>query len=483
MAVTEFVAAIDISSTRMYGIVGKKTLDGSLQILAFNETSTSSFMKKGVIYNIEKATMAIKSVVEQLELQLRGRIEQIYVGINAQSMQSKLNTVELNFDAPTVIDQSHIDDITDINSNQLSLENNYKLISVYPQEYNIGVDSRDVPKGIKTSKPLVGNYVNIISNNKVIDNINSCFDNLEVELADLTPSHIAAAELLISNEEKEAGCAFVNFGAETTTISIYKNKKIRNLVVIPIGGNTLTRDLTSLKIIMDRAEDIKLRVGDVCYNEADENKQKTIYKAPNSSEELSYEDINNILSYRQNEIIQNVWNQIQKSKFANELNEGIIYTGGASKIRGLKEMIQSVTKFNKVKEATLQPLHVTHSEMIEKLIGQVDHNRMYMCYSMLLLAKNNCAPKVKGANRELFAEEELINNQNKDSDNILAESKRKAEEIAAADRELELRATREREQQIQKEKEEERKLNKQKKSFGAKMKNYLGEITDSWLKD
>ncbi len=493
MAVTEFIAAIDISSTKMYGIVGRKEPDGSLQILAFNETSSSSFMKKGIIYNIDKASMAMKSVIKQLKLQLNSDIRQIYVGINAQSMITKENSIRLDFDNPTVIEQAHIDEITDQNGNKVLQDKSYTLIDVYPQEYKIGLDSRDIPKGIQTSKPLIGNFVNVISSNRVENSIDLCFEKLNndeginIALADLTSSHIASAELLLSGEEKEAGCAFVNFGAETTAVSIYQNNKLRSFTVIPLGGRNLTKDLTLLKIIESRAEDIKYKYGNVFVDDSKDIKDETIYKEVNSNEELKAKDINNLIAARQQEIIQNVWYQIQKSKYANNLNAGIIYTGGAGKIVGMKPLIQRITKFTKVKEATLQPLRVNYSSVINSLIDPIEDSRLYMIYSLLLLGNINCAPKVIGQSGSLFGGETLIEDQEKDKAALEEEAKKIKEEEEEAARAKELQEQREREEKARLAKEKDKEEKKKKQGFWntikGKISSKVENTIDSWSED
>lgn len=85
MATTEFIAAIELSSSKISGIAGKKNSDGSIQVLAYAREDAASFIHKGVIYNIDKTAQALTSIINKLESQLNNSIAKVYVGIGGQS--------------------------------------------------------------------------------------------------------------------------------------------------------------------------------------------------------------------------------------------------------------------------------------------------------------------------------------------------------------------------------------------------------------
>ena len=93
MATTEFIAAIELSSSKISGIAGKKNSDGSIQVLAYAREDASSFIHKGVIYNIDKTAQALTSIINKLESQLNNSIAKVYVGIGGQDRKStRLNS-------------------------------------------------------------------------------------------------------------------------------------------------------------------------------------------------------------------------------------------------------------------------------------------------------------------------------------------------------------------------------------------------------
>jgi len=87
MATTDFIAAIELSSSKISGIAGKKNSDGSIQVLAYACEDASPFIHKGAIYNIDKTAQALTSIINKLEGQLNNSIAKVYVGIGGQSFR------------------------------------------------------------------------------------------------------------------------------------------------------------------------------------------------------------------------------------------------------------------------------------------------------------------------------------------------------------------------------------------------------------
>jgi len=87
MAAKEFIVAIELGSSKMTGIAGQKNLDGSINVLAVVKENSSSFIRKGVVYNIDKTAQCLTSIVKKLENQLKTEVTQVYVGVGGQSIR------------------------------------------------------------------------------------------------------------------------------------------------------------------------------------------------------------------------------------------------------------------------------------------------------------------------------------------------------------------------------------------------------------
>ena len=92
------MVAIELGSTRITGVAGQKSSDGGLTILAFASEDASVCIRKGTVFNIDKAAQAITSIINKLEATLDATIAKVYVGISGQSIRTVKNSVTRQFD-------------------------------------------------------------------------------------------------------------------------------------------------------------------------------------------------------------------------------------------------------------------------------------------------------------------------------------------------------------------------------------------------
>ena len=342
MAVTDFIAAIELGSTHITGIAGKKNADGSIQILAYANTPSSDCIKKGAIFNLDKTTQVLVSVIQKLEEDLQASIKKVYVGIGGQSIRSTRNNVTKQLGEDTKISQALIESLMESNR-EISLIDQ-EILDVEPQEYKVGNNLLTEPVGISADR-IEGRYLNIIAHHTLKDRITKCFNQTKYEIADYFLSPVVTASVVLTDSEKRSGCALVDLGADTTTVAVYKNNILRHLAVIPLGSNNITKDICSLQIEEEDAEQLKLRYGCALTppaendETADEQEYSIEGKCSIAAHKLEY-----IVEARVNEIISNVWNQIMVSEYGDKLLAGLILTGGASNMPNMDEAFKQITK-------------------------------------------------------------------------------------------------------------------------------------------
>ena len=350
MAATDFIVAIELGSTKITGIAGKRLPDGSLQILATASENSSGYIRKGVIYNLDKTTSSLTSIVKKLESTLKASIGKVYIGMGGQSLRTIRNTEVRHLDEEIKISQELIDELKD--SNRAVPIVGYEILGVAPQEYKVGNDFVTEPAGIQTDH-IEGRFLNIIARNNLKQNIAQCCEAAKIEIAEDAEDLIAPlalANAVLTSDEKRSGCVLVDFGADTTTVSIYKNNILRHLAVIPLGGNNITKDICSQQIEEEDAEMLKIKYGKAFIDpnvEIDENKTYTLDNKC-SIQAILLEDI---VEARINEILDNVLNQIVLSSYDNKLMAGAILTGGGANLNLMKEAFKARTKIEKVKIA------------------------------------------------------------------------------------------------------------------------------------
>ncbi len=382
MAPTDFIVAIELGSSKITGIAGKKLPDGSIQILATANENSSDCIRKGVIYNLDKTTQSLTSLIKKLEATLKASIGKVYVGIAGQSLRTIRNTEVRHLDEEVKISQELIDSLMD--SNRAMPIVGYQIFGVAPQEYKVGLDLTIDPVGVQTDH-IEARFLNIIARNNVKQNIRQCFEQATIGIADDSDDLIAPlalADAILTPNEKRSGCVLVDMGADTTTVSVYKNNILRHLAVIPLGGNNITKDICSLQIDEEDAENLKIKFGKAYVEPTAEYDESKKYSLENKCS-IQAQLLEDIVEARINEILDNILNQIVLSGYENKLLAGAILTGGAANMPQMETAFTKRTKIEKVRIAK-ETQYVLKGETVGK------DGRNNTLIALLAYGKENC---------------------------------------------------------------------------------------------
>ena len=376
----DIIIAVELASTAIRAIAGKREPDGSMQVLAFAQEESPNTIRKGIIDNIDKTTQALSRVIAKLSDKLGVKINSIYVGLGGQSLRSVHNRVLLQFDGLELLSHKTIDKMCDTNSGVVYP--NAEIKEVVPQEFTIGSRSVVDPVGMQ-AEMIEANFINIIARNTLEENIRKCINAAGLEVQEILISPLCQANTLLTPNEKRSGCALVDMGADTTTVSVYVNNILRHLCVIPLGGSNVTSDITSLKVEAEEAEELKKKYGTAF---RPDNEDKTGQKISLSFDRTEDEEkLQEIVEARYEEIVANVWHHI--SPYKDKMLSGIVLTGGAARIPDLPQAFARQTggELN-LRIAKGLPENVTISFGVQ--VGEPD--RLYTLYALLLEGKENC---------------------------------------------------------------------------------------------
>lgn len=345
--VKDFVVAIELGSSKITGIAGKKNSDGSITVLAYAREESTSFIKRGMVYNIDKTAQCLINIKLKLEKSLKAVIGKAYIGIGGQSLHTVYNSVVLPLAEGTVIAKETIDDLK--RANRESSYEGMELLQVIPQEYKVGPNYQIDPVGV-VSDSIEGRYLNIIAKYALRSNIEKCLDIAGIQVAEFVISPLALAECVLTDAEKRSGCALVDLGAQTTTVAIYKNNLLRHLAVIPLGGSNITKDIAAQQIEEEDAEELKIKYGSA-YSEETMGEDNDMTYPVTDERTMEAKLLNDIVESRVEEIIANVGEQIRQSGCGNELLSGVILTGGGSNLKNIELAFKKRTNFEKIKTA------------------------------------------------------------------------------------------------------------------------------------
>ena len=412
----DFIVAIELGSSKIAGIAGKKK-DGTMQILAYAEEKTAGCIKRGVVYNIEKTYQIINSIIAKLESVLKTKISRAYVGLGGQSVRSYKCIIKRNMLTQSYITNEAIDAIR-----QESYEipfGDYEVLENYPQEFIVDSSSIADPVGVMGTN-IEGEFLDVIANQSLRANIDTVFANTDVDIAEGLISPLQLANNVLTDAEKRSGCALVDLGADTTTLVVYKNNIVRYLVTIPLGSNNINKDLATLQIDEAETEDVKLKYGDACQDsDTDENEPQ--YYTTSDGRQIDIALIKNVIEARVGEIIANVSSQIINSNYSDMLLAGIVLTGGGSCMKNISKAFVNTTKIDKVRMASKVNQMVVKTSNASGIT--LDNSQTNTIVSLLLGGTEPCGGDAVVSNPNIFDQQA----REEERQRIAAEAKAAAE--------------------------------------------------------
>lgn len=341
---SELVVGLDIGTTKIAAIVGRRNEFGKVEILGIGK-SESLGVNRGVVVNIEQTVASIRSAVAIAADKANVDIGEVIVGIAGQHIKSMQHRGMITRQSlEDEVSQKDVDNLID-NMHRLVMSPGEEIIHVIPQEYIIDSES-----GIKNpighaGIRLEGNFHIITGQVSAVKNIFKCVNRSGLETVDLHLEPLASADAVLSDEEKEAGVVLVDIGGGTTDVAIFYDGIIRHTAVIPFGGNIITEDIKEgCGIIKTQAEQLKVRFGSAL---AQENQENEIISIPGlrgrPHKEISIKFLAQIIQARMEEILEFVLFEIKSSGYERKLSAGIVVTGGGSLLKHLPQLVMLTT--------------------------------------------------------------------------------------------------------------------------------------------
>jgi len=340
----QYVAAIDIGTTKIVSIVGKQNDNGKIEILGLSK-APSNGVKRGVVLNIEETVGAIGKTVEDVQQRSGIAFTDVFVGIAGQHIKSMKSRGYINRDSCD--DEITKDDVFNLTQDmhKIPIEIGEEIIHVIPQNFIV-----DSETGIKNPIGMCGsrleaNFHIVIGQVASAKNIEKCVRKSGLSVKDLILEPLASSDAVLSEDEKEAGVVLVDIGGGTTDVAVYYDNIIRHTAVIPFGGNVVTKDIKEGCSILQRyAEQLKIQYGSALGDIAPEDKVVSVPGITGREpKEISFKSLAYIIQSRMEEIIDAVNFEIQASGYADKLSAGVVLTGGGAMLKHLPQLVKFKT--------------------------------------------------------------------------------------------------------------------------------------------
>ena len=343
----KIAVGLDIGTTKIVAMIGKKNEYGKLEILGVGK-SKSLGVKRGVVDNITQTIQSIQQAIQEAEAKSGYKIKDVVVGIAGQHIRSIQHSDYISRSNPEEVIGDKDIDLLIGQVHKLAMLPGEEIIHVLPQEFKIdGQSEIKEPIGMCGGR-LESSFHVVVGQASSIRNVGRCIQSTGIDLSGLTLEPLASADAVLSQEEKEAGVALIDIGGGTTDLAIFKDGIIRHTAVIPFGGNVITEDIKEgCSIIEKQAELLKTKFGSAWPGE---NRDNEIVSIPGlrgrEPKEISLKNLSKIIHARVVEIIEQVFVEIKAYGHEDprrKLIAGIVLTGGGAQLKHIKQLVEYIT--------------------------------------------------------------------------------------------------------------------------------------------
>lgn len=343
----DVVLALDIGTTKVCAMAGRKNEYGKIEVLGFSKVESEGVLR-GVVSNIEKTVNAIAEATVSVRRMTGIDFRTVHVGIAGQHIKSMQHRGMLMRDNDhTEISRRDIDRLIN-DMYKLVLPPGDKILHVIPQEYTVDNEQGIADPIGMSGVRLEANFHIITGQISASNNIQRCVERNGLRVANMSLEPIASAMSVLSEEEKEAGIALVDIGGGTTDITIFHDGIIRHTAVIPFGGNVITRDIKEgCNVMVQQAEKLKVKFGSALADEVYDNRIITIPGLKGRDpKEISEKNLALIIQARAEEILDYVMWEVKRSGYERKLIGGIALTGGGALLNHFDKLAEYHTGLN-----------------------------------------------------------------------------------------------------------------------------------------
>lgn len=342
MIQNKFVA-IDLGSTRISVMAGEVLENGLLRILGI-ESKTADDVRYGIVEQSSGAAFKLNELIKMLENSARLKdIDYVSVSVGAKSMKNIQVSVSHFIGASKTVSEKLITEMNIEAENKIKGDN-VAIYDVFPLWYDIDGEKFDEPVG-KQGTQITGKY-NIVYGNKLIaEKLEACMERTGKTIEHRCLAIEALSTAVLEEYELEEGCILINLGGLTSTLSIFENGTLHQMAVIPLGGQTITKDIQEFGISEKNAERLKCAVGKALESQITD--EIIIAVPPLNPDEEQVKVSSRILAMaieaRLDEIFNPIFNAIES--YTGNIQHGIVLTGGGAQLAGIQEYIAERTGF------------------------------------------------------------------------------------------------------------------------------------------
>ena len=332
----EHFIGLDIGTSAVRCVVGMYDPNGSNgPSIIGHGMSINQGMRRGAVVHVDDVADAIIKAVTEAERIAGVTIKRATVNVNGAHVEgiNSQGVIAISSANREILleDRQRVEEAATI----VNLPNNREIVQFFAKNYSLdGQRNIKDPVGMQGVRLEVDAHI-VTASSPNLRNLDMALEKAEISISHHTVSSLAAAEAVLTRQQKEAGTALIDIGAGTTNLIVFEDGEVQHVAVLPIAGQHITNDLAiGLKIDLDVAEAVKLQHADL---HSSPKKMNAMVKVGDKAYNFQFETIELIIESRVEELLEYVDKELHKIKRSRKLPGGIVLVGGTAKLPGIEE--------------------------------------------------------------------------------------------------------------------------------------------------
>jgi cell division protein FtsA len=338
-----FLVACDIGTSKICVLIGEQNAGGSLDVIGKGAAANRG-TRKGNIINVDATIEAIKRAAEEAEIMAGVQISRAWVGISGSHVRSfNSRGVVAVAGKDREITKEDVARVIDA-ARGVQIPQDHEVVHVVPRDFAVdGQDGIADPLGMIGSRLEADVHV-VTAPVAVTQNIVTCMNKAGIEVVQLVLEQFAAAEAVLTADEKELGICLVDIGGGTTEVAVYQRGTIAHTAVIPIGGDHFTNDLAVvLRAPITDAERLKKKSGCALRSAVSDDEMVEVPMVGGRAPKLCPRTtLSDILQPRAEELLGLIHDDVQRLGLDKEIRSGLVLTGGGAELEGIVEIAEGM---------------------------------------------------------------------------------------------------------------------------------------------
>ncbi|PTQ89868.1 cell division protein FtsA [Agitococcus lubricus] len=335
------IVALDVGTSKIIVLIAQITADKDLEVVGVGKSPCTG-LKRGMVVDIDETTRAIQTAIKEAENMANCSVHSAFVGIAGNHIHSRnlQGVVHIRSGEVTEIDMDAVLD----NAKTGAILPEQKVLHLVSQEFSVDgqYDIRN-PMGMSGVR-LEGHYHLVTCGLSALQNLEKCVHGACINIDDIILEPYAAANAVLTEDEKTLGVCLIDIGAGTTDLAVYTHGALRYTEIVAVGGDHVTNDIAHvLRTPLQEAEQLKIK--QACAQSISVKREEYI-NVPSTGDrahrKLERHVLASIVEARYVELFEYIRDQLQHTGLAEYLSAGIVLTGGAARIEGAAALAESI---------------------------------------------------------------------------------------------------------------------------------------------